>query len=92
MERICSIIEAEAQRILPILYASNTIKWWLIMSKTIVKAFRFSFKPSKTQSVKLNDTLYLCQQLYNASLQERIDAYKINRISINYQAQQNQLL
>ncbi len=87
-----SIITDEAQKSLRLSYASNRyIKLWLIMAETIIKAFRFSFKPSKVQTQKLNDTLYLCQQLYNASLQERIEAYKINRISINYQAQQNQL-
>ncbi len=61
------------------------------MSDKIVKAFKFHFKPSKIQSEKLNDTLRLCQQLYNAALQERRDAYTLNKISINYQAQQNQL-
>lgn len=91
MERICSIIIDEAQKSLHLLYASNTIKSWLIMSKIIVKAYRFSFKPSKIQSEKLNTTLRLCQQLYNAALQERRDAYTLNKISINYQAQQNQL-
>lgn len=93
MEGICSIIEVEAQRILRIQCASeHRIKKWLIaMSDKIIKAYRFSFKPSKIQSQKLNDTLYLCQQLYNAALSERREAYKLNRISINYQAQQNQL-
>lgn len=61
------------------------------MSKIIVKAFKFSFKPSKTQSIKLNDTLCLCKDLYNAALQERKEAYQLNRVSINYQTQQNQL-
>jgi putative transposase len=61
------------------------------MSVTVIKAFRFSFKPNKTQSIKLNDTLRLCKDLYNGALQERRDAYTLNRVSINYQAQQNQL-
>ena len=87
-----SIITDEAQKSLRLSCASNHItKLIVIMTKAIIKSFRFSFKPNKTQSQKLNDTLYLCQQLYNASLQERIEAYKINRISINYQHQQNQL-
>jgi putative transposase len=92
MERICSIITDEAQKSGKLLHASNRyIKLILIMAKAIIKSFRFSFKPNKNQSQKLNDTLYFCQQLYNAALQERIGAYKINRVSINYQAQQNQL-
>ena len=58
----------------------------------ITKSFKFRIsKPSKTVQANLEQTLYLCRQLYNASLQERRDAYQINRISINYQAQQNQL-
>lgn len=92
MKAIWSIIEVEAQRSLHLLYASkHRISWLIAMSDKIVKAFKFHFKPSKTQSQKLNDTLYLCHQLYNAALFERREAYKINRISINYQAQQNQL-
>jgi hypothetical protein len=70
MEGICSIIEDEAQKSGQLLYASNRyIKLILIMAKAIIKSFRFCFKPNKTQSQKLNDALYLCQQLYNASLQ-----------------------
>lgn len=63
------------------------------MAKTsIIKSYKFRIsKPSKAVQDKLETTVYLCQQLYNASLQERRDAYKINRISINYQHQQNQL-
>lgn len=58
----------------------------------ITKSFKFRIsKPSKNVQANLEQTLYLCRQLYNASLQERRDAYQINRISINYQAQQNQL-
>lgn len=58
---------------------------------TIIKSYKFRISTSKAVSAKLETTLYLCQQLYNAGLQERIEAYKINKVSINYQAQQNQL-
>ncbi len=63
------------------------------MTKSIItKSFKFHIsKPSKIVQANLEQTLYLCRQLYNASLQERRDAYQINRISINYQARQNQL-
>lgn len=92
MEGICSIIKSEAQRILPILCASNRkAKVIAMTTKAIIKAYKFRFNPSKTQSVKLCDTLRLCKDLYNAALQERKEAYRLNRISINYQAQQNQL-
>jgi putative transposase len=93
MKRICSIIEDEAQKSWSLFRASNQrINLWLIaMAKIIVKAYKYHFKPSKTQSEKLNSSLRLCKDLYNAALQERRDAYQLNRISINYQAQQNQL-
>ncbi len=89
------IITDEAQKSWKLLYASNRIikLWLIIMAKAIIqKAFKFRIsKPSKIVQERLEQTLYLCRSLYNASLQERRDAYQINRISINYQAQQNQL-
>jgi len=57
----------------------------------IIKSFKFRIFPSKVIAAKLENTLYLCQQLYNAALQERKEAYEINRISINYRKQQDQL-
>ncbi len=62
------------------------------MAKSIViKNFRFRIFPSKAQTTKLVNTLDLCRDLFNASLQERRDAYKLNRISLNYYDQANQL-
>lgn len=93
MERICSIIkEIEAQKSDKLSYASNRIiKCWLIMA-TIIKAYKFRIlNPSKTVQERLEQTLRYCKDLYNAALQERRDAYKINRISINYSAQSAQL-
>jgi putative transposase len=93
MERICGIIEDEAQRILAILYASkHRIKLMLItMSKTIISyKFRIS-QPSKTVQERLEQTLHLCKDLYNAALQERKEAYQLNRISINRFDQDKQL-
>lgn len=63
-----------------------------VADKIITKSFKFRIcEPSKIVQERLEQTLYLCRNLYNASLQERRDAYQINRISINYQHQQNQL-
>lgn len=92
MEGICSIIKAEAQKSGKLLYASNRyIKLWLIMAKAII-SYKFRIlNPSKTVQANLEQTLRLCKDLYNASLQERKEAYKINRISINYHAQAAQL-
>jgi putative transposase len=57
----------------------------------VIKNFKFRIFPSKAQTTKLAQTLDLCRDLYNASLQERRDAYKLNRISLNYYDQVNQL-
>jgi len=65
---------------------------FIVAVSTITRAYKFRIaNPSKAISLKLENTLKLCQSLYNAALQERRDAYKLNRISINYQHQQNQL-
>lgn len=40
---------------------------------------------------KMEATLEICRELYNAGLQERRDAYRTARKSVNYQEQQNQL-
>jgi putative transposase len=58
----------------------------------IQKTFKFRIiKPSKAVRACLEQTLTLCRNLYNAALQERRDAYRLNRVSINYYDQANQL-
>jgi putative transposase len=54
-------------------------------------AFKYRIYPSKAQVTKLDATLALCCELYNAALQERRDAYKVSKTSINYHAQAIQL-
>ena len=57
-----------------------------------MKSYKFKIKrPSKTVVRKFEQTLDLCRELYNGGLQERRDAYKLNRISVNYYDQANQL-
>ena len=57
-----------------------------------MKAYKFKFRrPTKAIVAKFDNTLTLCRELYNSGLRERIDAYKINQVSITYQDQQNQL-
>ncbi len=55
------------------------------------KAYKFRIFPTKAQQTKLEDTLTLCRELYNAALQERRDAYKMAGKSLNYYDQANQL-
>lgn len=55
------------------------------------KAYKYRIYPSKAQATKLDATLALCCELYNSGLQERRDAWRINRTSINYHRQAIQL-
>jgi len=55
------------------------------------KTYKFRLYPSKSQTTKLEMTLGLCRELYNSALQERRDAYKLNRISVSNQDQEKQL-
>jgi putative transposase len=58
----------------------------------VIKAYKFRLStPSKIVQECLGQTIELCRFLYNAALQERRDAYKLNRISLNYYDQANQL-
>jgi putative transposase len=61
------------------------------MSKTVIKTYKFRLYPSKSQTAKLENTLELCRELYNAALQERRAAWKLERKSISYFDQQNVL-
>ena len=49
----------------------------------IRKTYKYRLYPSKAQVTSLNDTLALCCELYNAALQERRDAWRINRHSVS---------
>ena len=53
-------------------------------------SYRFRLYPSKSQSAKMQITLDLCRELYNASLYERQNAWE-HKISINYHDQRSQL-
>ncbi|MDQ3711544.1 MAG: transposase [Acidobacteriota bacterium] len=55
------------------------------------KTYKFRLYPSKSQKKKLEEWLKLSCELYNAALQERRDAWSLNRISISYSDQNKQL-
>ena len=55
------------------------------------KAYKFRLYPTKAQIKIFEQTLNLCRELYNASLQERRDAYRRHSINLNYYDQANQL-
>lgn len=60
-------------------------------NSNIRKSYKFRISPNKTVTAKLCLTLDLCRELYNAGLQERRDAWRMNRVNISYIDQQNQL-
>ncbi len=63
-----------------------------VVNQIITKSYKFRIsKPSKVVQERLESTLYLCRDLYNSALQERRDAYRLNKISLNYYDQANQL-
>lgn len=55
------------------------------------RTYKFRLYPTKRQTSILQDVLDLCRELYNAGLQERRDAYRLERKSIRYPEQTNQL-
>jgi putative transposase len=57
----------------------------------VCKNFKYRLYPTKAQERKLELTLDLCRELYNAALEERRSAYKMCGVSLNYYDQQNQL-
>jgi putative transposase len=55
------------------------------------KAFLYRLYPNNAQSDKLGSLLDTARHLYNAALQERRDAYKMQGVSLNYYDQANEL-
>ena len=53
--------------------------------------YKFRLYPTRQQATLLEQTLALCHELYNAALQERRDAWSINRVSISFATQSAQL-
>jgi len=55
------------------------------------RSYKYRIYPTKNQRHKLQNTLDLCRDLYNSALQERVEAYKKNGVSLSYIDQQNEL-
>lgn len=56
-----------------------------------MKSYKFKLKPSKRIENGFLEWLDVCRELYNSALQERRDAWKLNKISVNYYSQAAQL-
>ena len=57
----------------------------------IRKTYKYRLYPTRSQVALLEGQLSEACRLYNAALQERRDAWRINRVSLNYYSQLNQL-
>ncbi len=55
------------------------------------RTFKYRLYPNRQQREKLQATLDVCRELYNAGLQERRDAWSSHRKGVGYVAQANQL-
>lgn len=95
MESICAKTRNELRsRWTRLLNSYRTLCKWSangVAEQIITKTFKYRIYPSKAQTTCLNNTLALCCELYNAGLQERRDAYRLERKSIRYVEQANQL-
>jgi putative transposase len=56
-----------------------------------LKAYKYRLYPTKKQTIRLQEVLDRCRELYNAALQERKDAYRMAHVSIGYNQQAAQL-
>lgn len=56
-----------------------------------MRTYKYRLYPTKNQCEKLQWTLDRCREVYNAALQERKDAWKMCRVSVNYAMQSAQL-
>ncbi|MDR3584703.1 MAG: transposase [Desulfosporosinus sp.] len=59
--------------------------------RKILKTYRYRIYLNKEQTVNIDNTLDLCRNLYNSALEHRIYLYKHWKVSISYNAQQNEL-
>jgi putative transposase len=55
------------------------------------KTFKYRLYPHRQQRERLQTTLDVCRELYNAALQERRDGYRVANAKLNYYTQANQL-
>jgi putative transposase len=57
----------------------------------VLKAYKYKIYPTRKQAEALDIQLGEAARLYNSALQERRDAYRKARVSLNYYVQANQL-
>jgi putative transposase len=60
-------------------------------NKSMMKSFKYRLYPTRKQHDVLQFTLDRNRELYNAALQERREAWHMNRVHVNYEMQSAQL-
>ena len=63
----------------------------MICLKTILRAYKYRLYPNKKQQELINKTIGCCRFVYNHYLAQRIELYKTEQKSINYNACANDL-
>ncbi|HEU5378669.1 MAG TPA: transposase [Ktedonobacteraceae bacterium] len=58
---------------------------------TTRKTFKYKLCPTPPQAAQLGATLRVCRELYNTALQERRDAWRMQRVSVGYYQQKAEL-
>src|SRR5688500_12012336 len=56
-----------------------------------LKAYKFKVRPTKKIAQQFEATLDICRELYYAALQERREAYEVQKVSLNFYSQKKQL-
>ena len=59
--------------------------------KTILRAYKYRIYPNKKQRELINKTIGCCRFVYNYYLNKKIELYKTEQKSINYNACANDL-
>jgi putative transposase len=61
------------------------------MGERMIRSFRYPLQPTREQEATLDGWLRACQQLYNAALEERRDAWRKQRVSVSRNDQYREL-
>jgi putative transposase len=57
----------------------------------VIKAFKYRLDPNQAVTARLEATLSICRELFNAALEERRDAYRATGRGVGFAAQSRQL-
>lgn len=67
------------------------IKQKQMATLSIRKSYKFRLYPNQDQTARLESSLDLCRYLYNAAVQERRDAWRLNHVNVSFFDQSKQI-